>query len=161
MYEYNDQRYVRNLDNKGSNVARCQPNERKILIVDDYSSNIKAMEILLKYKIGLDIDKYCVTALGGKKAIELITKDLETQDSADAIQNKFELILMDLDMPGMNGYECTQKIREIMDMFELPQPVISAVTGITDQKHIKKATESKMNQIISKPINSDVLTTLI
>ena len=32
-----------------------------------------------------------------------------------------------------------------MDMFELPQPVISAVTGISDQKHIKKATESKLN----------------
>jgi response regulator RpfG family c-di-GMP phosphodiesterase len=48
-----------------------------------------------------------------------------------------------------------------MDMFELLQPVISAVTGITDQKHIKRASESTINQIISKPVNVDVLTSLI
>ena len=53
------------MDRKGSGVVRCLPNERKILIIDDQSSNIRAMEILLKYKLGLDIEKYCVTALSG------------------------------------------------------------------------------------------------
>lgn len=52
---------------------------------------------------------------------------------------------MDCDMPEMSGYETTQKIREFMQMFDLLQPVISAVTGISDQKHIKKASESGMN----------------
>lgn len=68
---------------------------------------------------------------------------------------------MDLDMPIMSGYELTKKIREIMNMFGVPQSVISAVTGVTNQKHIKKASESGMNQIISKPVDVDVLTHLI
>lgn len=140
--------------------------ERKILIVDDQSSNIEAMKILLKYRVGLDTDTYCVTALSGMQALDIINKDIMSQQEQGKGHqgepyNKFELILMDCDMPGLSGYETTQKIREFMLMFDLPQPIISAVTGITDQRHVKQASESGMNQIISKPINLEVLTNLV
>lgn len=50
--------------------------ERKILIIDDQSSNLEAMKILLKYRVGLDTDTFCVTCLSGLQAIDIITQDI-------------------------------------------------------------------------------------
>jgi CheY-like chemotaxis protein len=44
----------------------------------------------------------------------------------------YELILMDCNMPFMDGYETTQKIRDLFFRERLQQPIISAVTGHTD-----------------------------
>ena len=42
-------------------------------------------------------------------------------------------------MPFMDGYETTMKIRELIQYEELPQPIISAVTGHTETKFVNKA----------------------
>ena len=48
-------------------------------------------------------------------------------------------------MPHMDGYQTCQKIREYLYSQNLPQPIISAVTGHTEQEYIDRAIESGMN----------------
>ena len=59
---------------------------------------------------------------------------------------------MDCNMPGMDGYETTTKIREFLYSKNVIQPIISAVTGHMEQIYIDKAINSGMNQVLSKPI---------
>ena len=63
-------------------------------------------------------------------------------------------------MPFMDGYEATQQIRQMIFIEGLPQPIISAVTGHTEQQYIEKGIKNGMNQILSKPVNVELLKTL-
>ena len=68
---------------------------------------------------------------------------------------------MDCQMPFMDGYEATKKIREFIDEQEVSQPIISAVTGHTEQAYIERAINAGMNQVISKPVDIQVLKVLL
>ena len=59
---------------------------------------------------------------------------------------------MDCNMPFMDGYEATQKIREFLHQSKLKQPIITAVTGHTELPFIEKAIMCGMNQVLSKPV---------
>lgn len=59
--------------------------------------------------------------------------------------NCYDLILMDCNMPVMDGCTATQQIREYLYLKELPQPIIIAVTGHVEASFIKKAFLSGMN----------------
>ena len=48
-------------------------------------------------------------------------------------------------MPLMDGYEATVKIREFLDQKNLPQPIVSAVTGHSEQSYVGKCVLSGMN----------------
>ena len=52
---------------------------------------------------------------------------------------------MDCQMPFMDGYEATDKIREFIHNQGAPQPIISAVTGHTEQAYIERAINAGMN----------------
>ena len=52
---------------------------------------------------------------------------------------------MDCQMPFMDGYEATDKIREFIHSQGAPQPIISAVTGHTEQAYIERAINAGMN----------------
>ena len=60
-------------------------------------------------------------------------------------------------MPVMDGYEAAIKIRQYMASKELSQPVIIACTGHTEQEFIEKAWRSEMNEVLSKPLNLEVI----
>jgi len=64
-------------------------------------------------------------------------------------------------MPQMDGYECTDKIRTIFYKYKLPQPIISAVTGHSEHIYIRKAINSGMNQVLSKPVKASMLRGLL
>lgn len=51
----------------------------KILIVDDQGFNIDAMKIILKYSVGLDVEKFCEQSLTGKGCLEMIKNDIESK----------------------------------------------------------------------------------
>ena len=68
---------------------------------------------------------------------------------------------MDCQMPFMDGYEATNKIREFIDLQGVNQPIISAVTGHTEQAYIKRAMNAGMNQVMSKPVDVEVLKVLL
>lgn len=69
-------------------------------------------------------------------------------------ENKYDLILMDIQMPNMNGYLATQKIREIPEKNTIPIIAMSANAFDEDKKQALKA---GMNGYISKPIDMDKL----
>jgi CheY-like chemotaxis protein len=64
---------------------------------------------------------------------------------------------MDCNMPFMDGYEATNNIRELIKQSNLKQPIIVAITGHTDHQFLIKAIDSGMNQVLSKPVNIEVL----
>ena len=71
-------------------------------------------------------------------------------------QKNYKLIITDLSMPMMDGYETAIKIRQYIASQGLTQPVIVACTGHTEQEFIEKAWRSEFNEILSKPINLQV-----
>ena len=85
------------------------PYKKRILIVDDQGFNIDALMIILKFSIGLDSDTICEKALNGIEALDKVILDVSQNNYCS-----YELILMDCNMPFMDGYEATQKIREFL-----------------------------------------------
>ena len=75
------------------------------------------------------------------------------RDSGEA---PYDLVLMDIQMPVMDGYEATRRIRELEDS-SLADTVILAVTANAFEEDRKRAMEAGMNGHISKPIRIPVL----
>jgi diguanylate cyclase (GGDEF)-like protein/PAS domain S-box-containing protein len=65
-----------------------------------------------------------------------------------------DLLLLDVDMPGMNGFELCRRVRQRWDMTRLP---IIMVTGMDDLDSINEAYQSGANDFVSKPINWPIL----
>ena len=80
-------------------------------------------------------------ALNGLEAVEKLKKQF------------FEVILMDMQMPEMDGLEATRKIRRDMKQ----QPVIIAVTANAMQNDRELCLEAGMNEFVTKPIKLEVL----
>ena len=79
---------------------------KKILIVDDIGFNIQALQIILKYMVKLNVDLFCDKAMNGLDALEMVKKDVEDVHNGDNCS--YELILMDCNMPIMDGYQASQ-----------------------------------------------------
>ena len=60
-------------------------------------------------------------------------------------------------MPIMDGYESTTQIREFLYKMDLPQPIITGITGHIEPAYVKRSINSGMNQVFSKPVNNDLL----
>jgi CheY-like chemotaxis protein len=72
------------------------------LIVDDEAFNIEAIKIVIKFKIGVNSSQICDSALNGKRALEMIHKNVA---SNNFVSCDYNLILLDCNMPFMDGYE--------------------------------------------------------
>ena len=73
----------------------------------------------------------------------------------------FGLILMDCNMPYMDGYESTKRIRSYLFSMRFDQPIIVAVTGHTEPNYVDRAIKSGMNQVLSKPIQALILKQIV
>ena len=115
---------------------------KPILIVEDSPTNRRVLELMLKrFQLKVDYSK------DGKEALEAI-------DNTD-----YALVLMDVQLPGMDGIEVTQRIRSSMP--ENKQPVIVGVSANVMQQDINKALDAGMDEYIFKPIRISELHTLI
>lgn len=107
-------------------------NPSTILIVDDITSNRELIKSFL-----LDTEVTCHEAVNGKAAVEL------------AEELKPDLILMDLRMPVMDGFEASAKIKENPETAEIPIVVISASALQSDKQRIK---ELEFDDFLRKPV---------
>lgn len=112
----------------------------KILVVDDNEMNRSLMHHLLQeWQLSFDI------AGNGREAIELLK------------ENKYKLVLMDIQMPEMDGYTATRVIRNELQM-NIP---IIAMTAHALAGERERCLSQGMNEYISKPINEQELYGLI
>lgn len=110
----------------------------KFLLVDDLEENLVALEALLS-RDGLDLDK----ARSGEDALELM------------LANEYALALLDVQMPGMDGFE----LAEIMRANERSRhiPIIFVTAGSGDAVRRFRGYEAGAVDFIQKPIEADVL----
>ncbi|GAA4460763.1 hypothetical protein GCM10023093_04030 [Nemorincola caseinilytica] len=109
---------------------------QKILVAEDNPLNQKIAVFLLT-KHGADI----TTVANGAEAIRLVEA------------TRFDLVLMDIQMPEMDGYEATQYIRHTLKS-NVP---ILALSASNYEDEIAKCLSIGMNGCISKPIDADKL----
>lgn len=117
--------------------VEVDPKEFKILVVDDVVSNVILLKALLtkeQYQIG--------TATNGEQALSMLSK--ETPD----------LVLLDVMMPGMNGFEVAQRMRNDPLYSEIPIIFLTALNASSD---IVQGFKMGANDFISKPFNKEEL----
>ncbi|MBL4585754.1 MAG: response regulator, partial [Flavobacteriales bacterium] len=110
---------------------------RTVLVVDDSVQNLQLLTALLK-----DIYRIKV-AKNGAKAVEITAND-----------PTIDLILMDVIMPEMNGYEACQHIKENDSTAHIPVIFLTALTDVSDET---KGFEVGGADFISKPFNAEVV----
>ncbi len=130
------------VENDDRNAGKLQTHinkNAKIMIVDDHPVNLLFMRRVLS-KLGVrDFEE----ASSGKQAIELFRK------------NTYDLILMDCQMPEMDGYETSKQIRQLESNGH--KSVIIAVTANAMKGAEEKCTASGMDDYISKPVDKEKL----
>lgn len=113
------------------------PSEYKILIVDDVMSNVLLLKVLLtneKFQIA--------TASNGRQALDQVIKE------------KPDLVLLDVMMPDMSGFEVSQQLKANPEMAEIPIIFLTALNSTAD---IVKGFQVGGNDFISKPFNKEEL----
>ena len=113
------------------------PSEYKVLIVDDVISNVLLLKVLLtneKFNI--------VTAGNGTQALEQVKKE------------KPDLVLLDVMMPDISGFEVAQQMKADPEMSEIPIIFLTALNSTAD---IVKGFQVGGNDFISKPFNKEEL----
>jgi CheY-like chemotaxis protein len=115
---------------------------RKVLVVDDDARNIFALTTVLENQ-EMDV----VSATNGRQAIEIIQ---ETPD--------LSVVLMDIMMPEMDGYETMRVIRRQPEFRTLPMLALTAKAMKGDRE---KCLEAGASDYIAKPVNTDQLLSLL
>ncbi|GAB1350275.1 hypothetical protein MASR1M107_24900 [Ignavibacteriales bacterium] len=111
---------------------------KKVLIVDDDMRNVFALSKLLSEK-GINILK----AENGKKAIEIVSTEPE-----------IDLIIMDIMMPEMDGYETIRRIRAKEEFYDIP---IIAVTAKAMKKDYQECIAAGASDYLPKPVDIERL----
>lgn len=116
---------------------------KKVLIAED-SSVIQNLT-----KRILQVQNYEIfSAKNGLKVLEMLEKD------------DFDIILMDINMPQMDGMECTQKIRALEDTKKAQIPIV-AITGNAKNYSMEDFNDVGINDYLQKPLNFDHLVEMV
>ena len=113
-----------------NNAITAMADKKSILIAEDNASNYKLLEAILSKSYKL------LHAWEGKEAVELFA------------QHKPQIVLMDISMPGMDGYESTREIRKL----SATVPIIG-LTARAFPDDEQKGYECGMTEYMTKPIN--------
>jgi len=112
--------------------------KKKIIIVDDDDRNIFALNAVLKSR-GFT----CIPATNAKEGLDILqrTKDIG-------------IALIDMMMPGMDGYQMISAIRKQPELQKIPVVAVTAQAMLGDRE---KCIEMGADNYIAKPINTDIL----
>ena len=133
--------------------ANKQCQHEPILIVDDDEFNIMAITMLLKMK-----NYSCLAARNGQLAIELIEEQCKIRENCC---KAFSLILMDLNMPILNGIEASKRLNQSFEDHKLPWMPIIMCTAYGKEAEVGERYDSGIVEIINKPLKVEVLTKLL
>jgi CheY-like chemotaxis protein len=115
---------------------------KKVLLVDDSSTTLMMEEMILKQQTNYE----CVMAKDGLDAI------------SRAVVEAPDLVLMDVVMPRLNGFEACKRMRLEDSLRDTP---IILVTTRGEEEYVEAGFQSGCNDYITKPINSFELVTLL
>jgi len=123
-------------------AAQVQPESGKaeqssVLLVEDNYFNQALAQIILQ-KLGYDV----LNAADGNQALQLLA------------QQPVALVLMDIEMPGLNGYDTTSRLRQLPGCEQIP---VIAMTAHHSDEVRQRCIAAGMNDLVSKPIDSAVL----
>lgn len=122
-------------------MAEREPEDFTILVVEDYEDASLAMRLALE-----DCGYRILEASDGEQAVAL------------AARERPDIILMDLQLPVLDGLAATRRIRAVPDLKEI---VIVAVTAHHESDYRAQALAAGCNAFISKPIDFDWLKDLL
>ena len=114
---------------------------KKVLVVDD-SLTVRVYHSSLLRSLGFDVDM----ASNGLEALE------------KCMQEKYDLIFSDINMPVMDGYTFVRKLRKLDDYKEIP---VVFVTTMDDENEKKKGLLAGANLYVVKPIDNEVLKVIL
>lgn len=115
---------------------------KRVLMVEDNELNMEiAVDLLSAANVMVE------TAENGLEAVEKVIH---------AKENYYDLVFMDVQMPIMNGYEASRRIRELNRKDALTLPII-AITANAFAEDVVKAKEAGMNDHVAKPMGFDQL----
>ncbi|GAA0556755.1 ATP-binding protein [Rheinheimera aquimaris] len=112
-----------------------------ILLVEDNYFNQALAQIILQ-KLGYTV----VLATSGEQALQCLTSQTVS------------LVLMDIEMPGIDGFDTTRQLRQLPGLSNLP---VIAMTAHNSDSTRQDASQAKMNELISKPIDASKLAELL
>jgi len=117
------------------------PDKASILIVDDRPEKVLALEAVLE-----DLDQRIVHAYSGREALRQV------------LNQEFSVILLDVNMPGMDGFETAELIRQRPSSRHVP---IIFVTAFSDEMHTARGYSLGAVDYIQAPVLPDVLRTKV
>lgn len=133
---------------KSSLDSACTLQDRKILLVDDNTTNLKVIGSMLN-NMGCQV----TNATNGLEAWQLI------KGTSAVPESRFDLVLMDIAMPVMDGIECCRLIRESGGIYK-NIPVI-AMTAYAQESERRTFRVAGMNDILLKPMTGQDLQSML
>ena len=115
---------------------------KRVLLVDDIEVN-REIGVAMMEMHGIEVE----TACNGKEAVEMV-------NNAEA--GRYDLVLMDVQMPVMNGYDATRAIRSLADQNKASVTIVAMTANAFDEDR-KAALQSGMDGHLAKPIDMDRL----
>jgi CheY-like chemotaxis protein len=126
-------------------------------VIDDEPYNLKAMEIILLFACRqLNLNTEVIKGIidfcsSGLEAVERVKTEFMEHNQA------YGLVITDLSMPGLDGFQVSMKIREFYDQNNFAQPYIVACTGHSEEMYIKRAWTHLIDEVIPKPARKEVV----
>lgn len=141
-YKMADEKYYLNKQEENCEVDNAIFNGKHILLAEDNDLNAEIAQTILE-RAGLFVDRV-------KNGIECVNKVIENPVGT------YDVILMDIQMPKMDGYKATCEIRNLQDKAKACIPIV-AITANAFEEDKKKAIDAGMDGHIAKPINIEDL----